>query len=253
MEPVIEVRDLSFSYNGEEVLRDVNLKIAEGDFAWVVGPNGGGKTTLLKLVLGLIKPVRGTLRVMGKSPHRSRGKIGYVPQRTNLDSRFPATVLDVAMMGRLGLGRTLGGYSRDDRREACAALKEVGLAEMSARPFGQLSGGQQQRLFIARALASEPRMLLLDEPAANLDPRVERGLYDLLVRLNERLTIVLVSHNVSLVSEFVEEVVCVNRTVAVHPTLELDTEMLGDLHAGPLRMVRHDRHVEGGSDRDRIL
>jgi zinc transport system ATP-binding protein len=227
---------VSFAYDGEPVIRNANLVIAERDFVSIVGPNGGGKTTLLKLILGLLAPREGTVRVFGQTPEKARARIGYTPQRADLDPQFPVNVLDVTLMGRLGKGRPVGRYSAQDRSVARACLAEVGLEPYCRRSLSLLSGGQRQRVLIARALASEPDLLLLDEPTANLDVGVQDDFYALLRQLSERLTVILVSHDVGFVSQFVRTVVCVNRHVCVHPT----GEQIVELYGRHIRMVKHD-------------
>ena len=247
--PVITLRDLSFFYDGLEVLQDVNLDVASGDFVSLVGPNGGGKTTLLKLVLGLLVPTRGEVRVFGQAPTRARRRIGYMPQHAQVDPRFPMSVQDVVLMGRLGKAPMAGPYRGADLVAARRALHEVDLEPLRHRPFSSLSGGQRQRVFIARALAAEPELLLLDEPTANLDVHMESEFYELLWCLNRRLTIVLVSHDLGFVSQFVKSVVCVKRRVVVHPTSEITGEIIQELYGGDVRMVRHDhRCTEGGHE-----
>lgn len=243
--PVIVIENVSFSYNDEPVLEDVNLTISAREFVWIVGPNGGGKTTLVKIVLGLLRPRRGKVTVFGASASASRRRIGYMPQHAQLDLRFPVTVMDVALMGRLTSGIRPGPYSGEDRDSAGRALELTGLAVTANRPLGELSGGQHRRLLIARALACEPELLLLDEPTANLDRRVERELYELLRKLNEHLTIVMVSHDPAFVSDFVKQVVCVNHTVAVHPTSEMERLGMEEIFGPEIRLVRHDRHRRG--------
>ena len=217
-EPVVAIENLSFSYNSARVLGDVNLTVRDRDFVWVVGPNGGGKTTLVKLILGLIQPRGGTIRVFGQSPKAARARIGYMPQYAQLDARFPMTVMDVTLMGRLSGGIMPRLFSAGDRKIAEESLEMVGLLDRRKDALAELSGGQQRRLLIARALACRPHMLILDEPTANLDKKIESELFQLLKSLNERLTVLMVSHDPTFVSDFVEEVVCVNRSVAIHPT-----------------------------------
>ncbi len=239
-EPVIRLQDVSFSYNGLSVLEDVNLEVAEGDFVSVVGPNAGGKTTLLKIILGLIRPTRGTVRVFGKPPARARPRIGYMAQQTTFDFLFPVNVLDVALMGRLGYGSRLGFYSREDRVAAIQALRRMEMDTLVKRPFSQLSGGQRQRVLLARALASDPDLLLLDEPTANVDAAIETELFEILDDLNRHMTIMLVTHDLGFVSSYVRSVVCVNRRLAVHPTSSITGEMIHELYGGNVQMVRHD-------------
>jgi len=240
MTAAITCRNLDFDYDGKAVLRNVNITIPSGDFVCVVGPNGSGKTTLLKIALGLLKPVSGSIEVFGRSPDRARGRIGYVPQHPQLDPLFPVSVMDVVLMGRLGRSRSLGSWSADDRRHARQALGEVDLADREGHHFASLSGGQKQRTLIARALAGEPDLLLLDEPTAGLDAHIEEGFYRLLDKLNERLTIVLVSHDLGFVSGFVRSVVCVGQDVVVHPTSEVTGQVIADLYGGDVRLIRHD-------------
>src|SRR5271157_5606629 len=242
----IFMKDLWFSYDGHPVLEDVNLSIPQGDFVSVVGPNGGGKTTLLKLVLGLLRPSQGDVRVFGAPPEQARRRIGYMPQQTQLDPQFPATVMDVALMGRLGHGRPFGPYSKKDKEIVSGALDQVGLYDLHKKTFSSISGGQRQRLFIARALACEPDLLLLDEPTANLDVVMEGDLYELLQTLNQRLTVVMVSHDIGFVSEVVKSVICVKRKVLMHPTAEITGEIINDIYGSPMRMVRHNGERASG-------
>ena len=244
-EPVIEIQNLDFRFgNGPPVLEDVNLEVAKGDFASVIGPNGGGKTTLVKLIVGLLAPTTGNIRVFGLSPAKARPQIGYMPQHAMMDPRFPVRALDVVMMGRLRPRPSIVGYSRADRDAAAGSLAKVGLEDQGARPFSDLSGGQRQRVLLARALVTEPDLLLLDEPAANLDQKVEQDFFDLLEELNRHLTIVLVSHDLGFVSGFVRTVICVHRRVDVHPTSELDGRRVSEIYGGDVRMVLHNHRME---------
>lgn len=238
--PAVEVSGVWFAYEGGPVLEDAGFTIARGEMVSMVGPNGGGKTTLLKICLGLLRPDRGTVRILGMPPEEARGRIGYTPQHTSVDSHFPASVLDVVLMGRLGQTRPIGPFRRADRDAARAALREVELDQLRNRPFGALSGGQRQRAVIARSLAGEPELLFLDEPTSSLDVAAEQRLYELLARLNERMTILMTSHDIGFVSQSIHRVVCVKGTTEVHPTEELTGDVLRDLYATDVRMVRHD-------------
>ncbi len=243
--PVIEISDLNFRFdNGPLVLEDVNVVVSAGDFASVIGPNGGGKTTLVKLIVGLLSPTEGDIRIFGRSPAKARPKIGYMPQHAMMDPRFPVRAEDVVTMGRLGAGFRFAAYTTADREAAHKALGEVGLSDHGSRPFSDLSGGQRQRVLLARALVTEPELLLLDEPAANLDQKVEQDFFDLLQELNKHLTIVLVSHDLGFVSGFVRTVICVHRRVDVHPTSELDGRRVSEIYGGDVRMVLHDHKME---------
>lgn len=237
----IQIEGLNFSYGPVCVLEEANLSIGEKEFVSVVGPNGGGKTTLLKILLGQIEAQSGTVSIFGKSPEIGRRWIGYLPQYTNLDAQFPVTALDVVLMGRLGRTRTLGFYTKADREAARATLARVGLSNMEKRPLFALSGGQRQRVLIARALVSDPKLLLLDEPSSSLDDYVEQELYDFLRELNSELTIIVVSHDVAFVSRYVEKVVCVNRAVHTHPVAEIDENIIHEMYGEHVHMVRHDQ------------
>jgi zinc transport system ATP-binding protein len=240
MDWAIEIDGLSFSYPHTPALEDVSFTIARGDFVGMVGPNGGGKTTLLRLILGLLAPARGTVRVFGRPPVEARRRVGYMPQRAELDPQFPMRANDVVLMGRLGR-RRLGWFTRADRAQAAAALREVGMTDYARRSFANLSGGQRQRVLIARALACDPELLLLDEPTASLDPAAQDDINELLHRLNERLTVVLVSHDVGFVARHVKTVVCVNRQVVVHTAQEVTGESIRDLYGHDVQWVEH-RH-----------
>ena len=236
-EKVVEIKDLSFAYDGEVVLRDVNLAVGEGQFVSMIGPNGGGKTTLLKLLLGLYRPAKGSVKIFGDTPEKARHRVGYMPQHSMADAQFPVTVMDVVLTGRV---RPVGIYGAADKAAAARALSDVVLAGMEKKPFSSLSGGQRQRVLIARALSSDPDLLLLDEPTANLDFQVAEEFYALLKKLNERLTIVLVSHDLGLVSRTVQSVICVNRAVETHATSELTGDVLNEIYGSAMRLVHHE-------------
>ncbi|MCK4343231.1 MAG: ABC transporter ATP-binding protein [Phycisphaerae bacterium] len=238
VEPVIEIENLSFAYATTPVLEDVTFSIPRGDFVCIVGPNGGGKTTLLRLILGLLAPTRGRVRVFGRPPVEVRRRIGYMPQHVQLDPQYPVRVCDVVLMGRLGPGR-LGPFGRVDKTKATVALEEAGLAEYAKRPFAALSGGQRQRVLIARALTCEPEILLLDEPTANLDPFVQDEMNELLNELNKRLTVILVSHDVGFVAQYVKTVVCVNRDAVVHQAEHVTGDSIRELYGHGVQMVHH--------------
>jgi zinc transport system ATP-binding protein len=242
-EPIIEIAGLSFAYGRTTVLSDVHLTIRRGDFVCIVGPNGGGKTTLLRLILGLLTPASGTLRVFGCPPATARQRVGYMPQHAQLDLQFPLRAMDVVLMGRLR-GRRFGPFGRRDRDIATDALREVGLEGYARRPFAALSGGQRQRVLIARALACDPDLLLLDEPTANLDPMVQDDMNDLLHALNRRLTIALVSHDVGFVTRYVRSVVCVNRTVETHTAEAVTGDSIRALYGHDVHIVHHEHSTD---------
>ena len=245
----VEIRNLSFAYDGDTVLEDVNFTIDAGDFAFLVGPNGGGKTTLLKLILGLLKPTAGAILLGGRPPEQAAARPGYVPQYFLFDPQFPVRVLDVVLRGRAGSPGILGRYTRRDKAAARNALEEVGLYALRARHFAALSGGQRQRVLVARALTSQPDLLLLDEPTSNMDAASQHDLYALLYALNKRMTVLLASHDTGFVASMANRVVCVNRTVQVHPTNEITGERIFELYEGDVSLIRHDhRCAEGGHE-----
>ena len=210
MTAALELTGVGFAYRRQSVLHGVDLTVPHGSFTAIIGPNGGGKSTLLKLALGLLEPDQGTVRLLGDRPRDARRRVGYLPQSSHLDLDFPITAGEVVSHGRLGHGFQFGPFRRDDRRAALAALQETECADLANRSLSNLSGGQRQRVLIARALATEPEMLVLDEPSAGLDPASQTDLYNLLSRLAKRLTIIVVSHHVSLVSRHVNQVVCIH-------------------------------------------
>ena len=241
MQAAIELEQVSFSYGGPRVLEAVSLSVAEGEFLGVVGPNAGGKSTLLKLILGLLEPQVGRIRVLGRQPEKARREIGYVPQYPVFRRDFPITVEQVVLTGRLGRGHPLGRWTRNDRARVRAAMLESEAASLAGRRIETLSGGQLQRVLLARALACEPRLLILDEPTANIDMRVENDIFDLLKTLNRRMTIVVVSHDVAFISRYVTRVGCLNRTLMCHRTEEIDGQTIQDLYHQDVRLVAH-RH-----------
>lgn len=250
--PAVATENVSFSYDGHPVLTDVNLTIGAGTFVGVVGPNGGGKTTLLKLILGIHTPATGSVQVFGEPPRRVCRRIGYVPQYFRFDPQFPITVTDVVLMGLLGAKGKARGWCATDRQAALEALSLVNLGNAAHRAFNALSGGQRQRVLIARALVSDPALLLLDEPTANLDPVAERELYGTLERLNHAMTIILVSHDLAFVSRCVESVLCVNGHVTWHPTCDigdLDGALMARMFGRDVRLVCHDRSCHEGTVR----
>jgi zinc transport system ATP-binding protein len=242
----VQIENLDFAYGPVSVLENASLSLGAHEFVSVVGPNGGGKTTLLKILLGLLEPTKGSVKIFGENPIGGRKWIGYLPQHANLDSQFPVTALDVVLMGRLGKTRSLGFYTKSDRDIARNTLARVGLEKLEKRPLASLSGGQRQRVLIARALVTKPKMLLLDEPTSSLDDYVERELYDLLQELNNELAIVVVSHDIGFVSRYVEKVICVNREVHVHPVSEISEDIIHDMYGEHVHIVRHDQEHNRG-------
>lgn len=237
--PAIEVQDLYFSYGGNLVLRDVNLRIEQGDFLAILGPNGSGKTTFLKLLLGILSPSHGAIHILGKEPGKIADRIGYVPQDTSLNKDFPISVLDVTLMGRLGQPGRARRYSAEDRSAAQRSLERVGMWNHRDRPIGKLSGGQRQRVYIARALTAEPHILFMDEPTASTDKEFQTELYDFLKELNESMTIVVVSHDLSVLSSYIKSVACLNQTLYHHDAAEITSEMIEMAYHCPVELIAH--------------
>lgn len=239
--PALELRGVSFSFGSRRVLEDVDLLVERGAFLGIIGPNGGGKTTLLEIVLGLLEPEAGTVRVLGRRPRDARGRVGYVPQHARFDHDFPISVRDLVLTGRLGRRADRpGGWADADREAADRALRQMDLEGRAGDLIGSLSGGQLQRALIARALCVEPGLLLLDEPTASVDTRVGRNVYELLGRLAGKVTVVLVTHDVGVISRYVQSVACLNRRLYYHGTEELTPELLEEAYGAPVDMVAHD-------------
>jgi zinc transport system ATP-binding protein len=227
---IIEINHLDFSYNGETVLEDVNLTVRQKDFVAIIGPNGGGKTTLLKLVLGLLTPVEGTVRVDGKYPQEASPCVGYVPQDVHTNRSFPITAIDVVLMGKLDPQQRLSRRSAANRRDALAALERMEMAAYANKKVGVLSGGQRQRVFIARALVTRPKLLLLDEPTASIDTKGQADFYRLLKELNRDITVLVVSHDLLVISRYVKSVACVNKKLHYHDHAEITGDMLETMY-----------------------
>lgn len=244
---IIEVKDVSFGYTNELVLKDVQLNIHRGDYVGVIGPNGGGKTTLLKVMLGLLKPKTGTVKLFGKDIRvfKDWAKIGYVPQKAvNFDAQFPATVEEVVAMGlygKIGLFRHL---KKEDKNKIQSALVSVSMADFKERLIGDLSGGQQQRVFIARALVSDPEVIFLDEPTVGVDVHAQEDFYRLLEKLNHEmnLTLILVSHDIDVVANEVTELACVNQTIVYHgnPKEFVKGDYIKKLYGKDSKFILHD-------------
>jgi len=242
--PAIEFQNVTFAYNGGvPVLEDASFTIEPQETLSIVGPNGGGKTTLLKLALGLLTPNAGQVSIFGQSPEQARQRIGYMPQFLQYDPLFPASALEVVLMGRIGNIRWGGFYKKADREKALACLEEVRLADKAKRPLAELSGGERQRVLIARALAAEPDILLLDEPTASVDMAAEEQLFETLEQLHHRITLIMVSHDIAFVSRIVRRVLCVHRHVHTHSTEELKDTDLHHLYGHGVRAVRHDTEL----------
>lgn len=214
MKKAVSVKEVSFGYTKDEpVLTKVSFEIEEGEFVGLIGPNGGGKTTLLKLLMGFLEPWQGTISIFDKPATTYPNGIGYVPQVLHFDRYFPISVYDLVLEGRLSKLSWTGRYSKEDKEAALAALEEVNLGDFKDKSFGTLSGGQAQRVLIARALASDPKVLLLDEPMAAVDAKAEADIYEVLHKVRSQRTILMVTHDIQAVIQQVKRVLCVQGSV----------------------------------------
>ncbi|HHU34560.1 MAG TPA: ABC transporter ATP-binding protein [Bacteroidetes bacterium] len=235
MTVILEMRSLSAGYGTRNVLDNVNFKVFENDFIGVIGPNGGGKTTLLKVILGVLKPTGGEL-IMGDGIDKST--IGYLPQISTGDNSFPLSVLDVVLSG-LMIHKSPGTrFSADEKRRAGDLLEELGLKEYSRSQLKELSGGQLQRVFLARAIIGNPRLLLLDEPGSFVDTAFEKSFHDKLKELNGKMTILMVSHDIGTISAHVKSFACVNGSLHYHPSSEITNEQLRAYRC-PIQLITH--------------
>ena len=249
----LEVKNLTLVHRGQKILDDVTLELPEGAFLGLIGPNGAGKTVLLKVLLGLLQPTTGSVKLLGRSVSEARGEVSYVPQHAPFDPDFPISVLSVVLMGCLNRRKLFRGYIREDVSLAMRALERVQMQDLAERSIGALSGGQLQRVLIARALVSSPRILFLDEPTASLDTPAGQGIYDLLKSLVPDLTVVLVSHDIGVISQYVTCVACLNRKLHFHPEGSIPAESLAEIYGCPVDLIAHGHahrvfhsHGDGG-------
>jgi zinc transport system ATP-binding protein len=235
---VVDLQDVNLAFGQISVLKDINLQIEAEEFFGIIGPNAAGKSTLLKILLGLIKPDSGAVKVFGDEPEKARSRIGYVPQHPGFRRDFPITVLDVVKLGQLG--STHAAAVLPDKLNA--AMEAVMLNELADRQIATLSGGQLQRVLIARALACDPELLILDEPTANIDLRAEEDIFCLLKQYNERMSIIVVSHDIAFISGYVHRVACLNRTLVCHRTEDISGKTIEALYGAPIKMIDHHHH-----------
>lgn len=246
-ELAVSLEGVSFAYNSRPVLEDVNLTVKRGEFLAVVGPNGGGKTTLIKLILGLLRPAAGTVRVFGRAPEAARAMIGYVPQHLGTSKGFPLTVMDLVLMGDVGAASFGWRSGRHIRERARQALERVEMAAHAERPVSELSGGQMKRAVVARALVSEPELLLLDEPTASIDPQGKFCFYEFLARLKGGITILVVSHDLSVTAAGLTGMAAVNGRLVQNTTPVLTPEMLRMVYGNHEHTCPMDEYMRGMS------
>ena len=239
MEKLIEIKNVTARYNVKTVLNSVSLDVWENDFLGIIGPNGGGKTTLLKIILGLMKPVSGEISFYRDGKNVSSLKIGYLPQINPIDKRFPISVFEVISSGLAGEKPLFKNYTTQQKERVNELIIKMGLENFSKRAIGELSGGQLQRALLARAIVSRPRLLILDEPNTYVDKKFESQFYELLGEISENTAVILVSHDVGTLLPTVKNVACVNETLHYHPGTDVSDEWLSNTYACPIEIVGH--------------
>jgi zinc transport system ATP-binding protein len=236
---VIDIDNVSFNYGAVPVLENISLKIYEDEFIGIIGPNASGKSTLLKLILGLIEPDKGIIKKYNLDCQHTRNHIGYVPQHINFPRDFPVTVEEVVMMGHVTPTSKFIKFNKVEIASAKHAMQALEIEDIAKRQIGALSGGQLQRVLIARALVCQPNILILDEPTSNVDMRVEEDIFALLKNYSEHMTIIVVSHDIAFISGYVDRVACLNRTLVCHDTESISGKMIEELYDAPVKMIHH--------------
>ncbi|MBN2829323.1 MAG: ABC transporter ATP-binding protein [Candidatus Cloacimonetes bacterium] len=224
----IEIRELSFSYESIPVLEEINLVIRKQDFMAIIGPNGGGKTTLIKLILGELEPDKGTITVFGEKPSKVSHRIGYVPQFSTFNKQYPIRVMEVVLSGMLKKFSLTPFYSHEEKLQALEMLESMKIQHLKDNQVSKLSGGQMQRMLIARAMMSNPEILILDEPTASVDIVMEQDIFEILHQLNQTKTIIVISHDVAFVSSYANKVVCLNRNLDIHDLKDVEVKYPND-------------------------
>ncbi len=240
MVPLIDIRHLTVGYEENIILSDVSMTIHDKDFIGVIGPNGGGKTTLLKAILGLLQPFRGEVIFHDCMTEGNHHRIGYLPQINNIDRKFPISVSEVVKSGLMSKKRIIKKYAQKDLEYAGELMNEMGIYEIRNKAIGELSGGQIQRTLLCRALVNHPKLLVLDEPNTYVDNRFEKELYEKLRRFNENIAILLVSHDIGTISTYVKSIACVNHSLHYHPGNKITPELMEDYEC-PIQIITHGK------------
>ena len=239
MDKLIDIEHVTAAYGNKTVLRDVSLTIWKDDFLGIIGPNGGGKTTLLKVILGLLSPVSGTIRFYEDGKAVPSLRIGYLPQLNNIDKKFPISVREVIASGLASEKKLFRSFDSGQKQRVEEVIGKMGLEELAGRAIGELSGGQLQRVLLGRSIVSRPQLLILDEPNSYVDKRFESRFYQLLVEINKESAIILVSHDIGTVLTMVKNIACVNETLHYHPGADVSEEWLGEKYACPIELIGH--------------
>ncbi|WP_302025795.1 metal ABC transporter ATP-binding protein [Parabacteroides johnsonii] len=239
MEKLIDIEHVTAAYGNKTVLRDISLTVWKGDFLGIIGPNGGGKTTLLKVILGLLPPVSGMIRFYEDGQMVPSLRIGYLPQLNNIDKKFPISVREVVTSGLASEKPLFRSYSASQKQRVEEILGKMGLEDLAGRAIGELSGGQLQRVLLGRSIVSRPQVLILDEPNSYVDKRFESRFYKLLDEINKESAIILVSHDIGTVLAMVKNIACVNETLHYHPGADVSEEWLGEKYACPIELIGH--------------
>lgn len=237
MEKLVELKSVYAGYNDEVILTDVSLDIYDNDFIGIIGPNGGGKTTLLKVIIGLIKPYKGTVKFYTHNTHK-KNKIGYLPQFNKIDHKFPIKVIDIVLSGLIFRNNLFFKYSKSDYLKACETLKRIGISNLKDYPVGELSGGQLQKVLLARAIVSSPQLLILDEPNTYVDNQFEGELYEILRELNNEMAIIIVSHDLGTIATYIKTIACVNRNLHYHRSNKITEAQLASYNC-PIKLITH--------------
>jgi zinc transport system ATP-binding protein len=235
----IEIKDVTAAYGAKTVLRNVTVNVYEGDFLGIIGPNGGGKTTLLKVVLGLLPAISGSVHFYKEGKEVSSIKIGYLPQMNQIDKKFPISVKEVIASGLVSEKRLFRSFGAGQQERINEVIRQMGLEELTARPIGELSGGQLQRVLLGRSIVSRPDVLILDEPSSYVDKRFESHFNHLLEEINRESAIILVSHDIGTVLSLVKNIACVNETLHYHAGVDISEDWLGEAYACPIDLIGH--------------
>lgn len=240
MQSQIKIRELSAGYNGKIIIENINIDINKNDFVGIIGPNGGGKTTFLKVILGFLKPMKGSIIIKNSSPKEMRKIIGYVAQTNEYDRKFPITVYDIVLMARLKYKSIYNQfYNKKDKEIVLEKMVDLDIKHLAHKHISTLSGGERKRVYIARALVTNPEILLLDEPTSDIDKKIEKEFYDLLKKINKNITILLVSHDIGIVSSYVKSIACINKNLHYHNSNQITREMIQMTYDFPFDVVLH--------------